>query len=83
MDVILCTPAIVFLIITLIMVCIIVLTKLNKKDLSNFFSWLSVSIVLTFVINVMCNNSSTVITWIIAGLFIVSALLLFVMTVSK
>lgn len=80
MNSVLCTPASVFLIITLIITCVIVLSKLSAKDLSNFFSWLSISIILTFAINIICQKSATVITWLVTSLLIISALLLFAMS---
>ena len=67
---IVCNPALVYLVISLIMLCVTVLLKLNTIDLSISFSQLSSIIIFTLILMGLCNIAPEL-SWVISTTFVV------------
>ncbi|QKF93625.1 hypothetical protein QKU48_gp0167 [Fadolivirus algeromassiliense] len=70
MDKIICHPALVYLIVGLIMLCVGVLLKLNTSDLAITFSQLSCIIIVTLILMGLCNIAPQI-SWVITTIFII------------
>lgn len=73
MDKIICHPALVYLIISLIILCVTVLLKLNTADLTITFSQLSCIIVGTLILMGLCNIAPQI-SWVITTIFVISTI---------
>jgi len=70
LEKIICKPALIYLIIALIMLCVGVLLKLNTANLAETFSQLSGIIVCTLLLMGLCNIAPEI-SWVITTIFII------------
>lgn len=70
MDKIICHPALVYLIISLIILCIAVILRLNTTDLAVSFSQLSYVILCTLILMGLCSIAPQI-SWVVTTIFII------------
>ena len=73
MDKIICYPALIYLVIASIMLCVGVILKLSTKDLAITFSQASCIIISTLILMGLCDIAPQI-SWVITTIFIICSL---------